>query len=250
MPIFKKNIFSPKQYVKEDQDTRMHRLIRARRGLAISNIFLFLGILVLLYFVVNPLYKSIFGKPEALKIVKPFSGTVMGVAYNSVSEDFYFTELSDNSENTSAVRNASAPYNEFYLSIPKLGINKALVKVNSTEVNPEGFIGHYKGTALPGETGNSFLYGHSTLPLFYDPSDYKAVFTKIPQLEPGDVFSVYVGSQELKYVVKMGKELLPEEINPYGAYYPSLYNRSTVTLMTCTPPGTKKNRYIVLAELR
>lgn len=117
-------------------------------------------------------------------------------------------------------------------------------------MNPDDYLGHYKGTSIPGESGNSFIYGHSTLPFFYDPTNYKTIFTKIPELENGDIIKVNISGKDLVYKVRMGKELLPSEVDPYGQYYLDMYNKSTLTLMTCTPPGTKKFRYIVLAELQ
>jgi LPXTG-site transpeptidase (sortase) family protein len=234
-------------YKKETLQERRHRLKRVKSMVYVSNIFFILGVFIFSYFVFTPIFKSVAVKPRALNFIKPFPGTVLGLVYSS-SEEFYFSELGGSSKNNIEYSRKDAP-ERFELSIPKLSIKNATVMVDSKELNPKGFLGHYYGTALPGELGNSFIYGHSTLPIFYNPTDYSTIFTKIPDLKIGDLIQITYRGQTLLYKVRIGKELLPSEVNPYGAYYPNMYNKSTITLMTCTPPGTKKNRYIVLAEL-
>lgn len=238
----------PKIYKKETLQERRYRLKRAKRMVYLSNVFFIFGIFIFMYFVFTPIFKSVAIRPRSLNFIKPFPGTVLGLVYTSSNEEFYFSELGDSPENNIEYTRERAPKN-FELSIPKLGIKNATVKVDSKELNPKGFLGHYYGTALPGELGNSFIYGHSTIPIFYNPTDYNTIFTKIPELKIGDLIQITYKGQNLLYKVRIGKELLPSEVNPYGAYYPNMYNKSTITLMTCTPPGTKKNRYIVLAEL-
>jgi LPXTG-site transpeptidase (sortase) family protein len=244
--MFSKNSYS-REYKKETLKQRKVRYKNASRAFAFSNVLLVFGLLIFVYFVAIPVLNSVISKPKSMSYVKPFTGTVLGVMYTSLEDDFYFSELAGVDVQASSV---SKDIDEFTITIPKLEIKDALIKANTDDLNPEGFIGHYKGTPFPGEVGNSFIYGHSTLPFFYDPTNYKSVFTKIPDLVAGDIVKINIEGKDLIYKVKLGKELLPSEVNVMGAYYSSMYNKSTITLMTCTPPGTKKNRYIVLAELQ
>lgn len=239
-----------KIYKKETNSERKSRQKRVRRALFFSNFLVISGFLTFTYFVLNPLFLAVFSEPRSVGFIKPFSGTVLGVDYTSIDDGFYFSELKNykaDAEERDVSKNAPST---FTLSIPKLQIKNAVVHTNSTEMNPDNYVGHYKGTSIPGEAGNSFIYGHSTLPFFYDPENYKTIFTKIPDLENGDIIKVTISGKDLVYKVRMGKELLPSEVDPYGQYYSDMYNKSTITLMTCTPPGTKKYRYIVLAELQ
>src|SRR3989337_3150812 len=73
---------------------------------------------------------------------------------------------------------------EFLISIPKLEIEKAKVKVDAVKFDK--YLALFPGSAIPGDVGNSFITGHSILPQFADPKDYKAIFTKLPELEIGD----------------------------------------------------------------
>jgi len=239
-----------KIYTKETTEVRKAKRSRAKKALFFSNILLISGFITLAYFVLNPILLSVFSKPKSISFIKPFSGTVLGVAYTSIDDGFYFSELENYKKEASQKEVSKNTPATFTLTIPKLGIKNAIVHTNSIEMSPDDFLGHYKGTSIPGEAGNSFIYGHSTLPFFYDPTNYKTIFTKIPELESGDIIKVNISGKALVYKVRVGKELLPKEVDPYGQYYSGMYNKSTITLMTCTPPGTKKYRYIVLAELQ
>jgi len=187
-------------------------------------------------------------KSSSLNFTKPFEGTVLSYVYKGVDDGFTFNELSSNENPVKIERNIK--YNQFLLGIPSLGIKDARVDIDSVSLDPSHALGHYSGTALPGEVGNSFVYGHSSLPFFYNVNDYKTIFTKLPELEKGDKIIINMGTKEYIYKVKIKKELLPKEVDPFSTYYPSLYNKATLTLMTCTPPGSKKYRYIVLSELQ
>ena len=74
---------------------------------------------------------------------------------------------------------------EYYtVSIPKLKIENATVAIGGEDLSKS--IIHYPGTALPGKRGNSALFGHSILPIFYNPKDYLSIFSLLPTLKKGD----------------------------------------------------------------
>ncbi|NCT55570.1 sortase [bacterium] len=237
-----------KVYKKETLNAKNLKHKKANKLLALSNIFLFSGLFVFAYLVLAPSVLSYTYDPEGNKFIKPFQGNVLSYVYSGINDNFYFEELNPSSWDIQSVDMADVP-EYFYLSIPKLGIEKAQVDAESENMKPDEALGHYRGTSLPGEVGNSFIFGHSSMPIFYDPTNYKTIFTKIPDLDPGDKIIITYKDVDYSYTVRVEKEMLPAEVNPYGVYYASLYNKSTVTLMTCTPPGSKKFRYIILAEL-
>lgn len=133
---------------------------------------------------------------------------------------------------------------DFYLTVPKLGINRALVKVDSESF--DNWLAHYPGSALPGEDGNVFISGHSVLPQFYNSEDYKAIFSTIHTLEEGDEFVLEMGGVEYPYVVRSKRVVDPKEVSVILPPAPGKF----AALHTCNPPGTYLRRLVVLGELR
>ena len=133
----------------------------------------------------------------------------------------------------------------FYITIPRLGIEEARVETNAETLNPVDALGHYPGTELPGEVGNTFIFGHSVLPWFFNPKNYKTIFSTLGKMEPGDEIFVKYNNRELKYVVERIVEKPPSEVEPLAELKPRYLNDSTIVLMTCSPPGTKLRRLMV-----
>ncbi|NMB56925.1 sortase [Candidatus Beckwithbacteria bacterium] len=131
----------------------------------------------------------------------------------------------------------------YTLSIPKLDIENMKVLINGENLD-ESLI-QYAGTALPGEYGNPVIFGHSVLPVFYNPKNYMSVFSKIPTLKEGDEIFVSFDGIEYKYEVESYHEVEPDEIEVLE----QRYDRKTLTLITCVPPGTYLRRGVVLAKL-
>ena len=72
-------------------------------------------------------------------------------------------------------KHISSQVNSYELSIPKLKINNALVTISADDLKDT--LIHYGGTGLPGQYGSAVIFGHSALPQFYSPTDYKAIFS-------------------------------------------------------------------------
>lgn len=137
----------------------------------------------------------------------------------------------------------------FYLSVPALGIKEAKVETNAKTLNPDKALGHYPGTALPGEIGTSFIFGHSVLPIFYSPKNYKSIFSTIGKLKKGDDIYISYNNTDFHYRVTGRKELSPEDVDPLYVVTPRYLSTSNLVLMTCSPPGTKIRRLLVESEL-
>jgi len=240
-----------KKYAKETVEDREKRNRRIYRNITFSNTLLILAVSIAIFFLIIPTIGSWTYIANSLTFIKPFEGTVLSYVYTGMDNGFYFAEL-ENQDWKANKRERETNEETFEISIPKLGIYGAQVQIDSPNLNPTEMLGHYKGTALPGEVGNSFVYGHSSIPFLYNPLNYKTIFTTLAQgkLSKGDRIIVQMEDKVFNYIVKMQKELLPKEVDPYKVYYPSLYNKSTLTLMTCSPPGTTdKYRYLVISEL-
>lgn len=142
----------------------------------------------------------------------------------------------------------------FYLTVPALEIEDAKVEVNSTNLDPLKAIGHYKGTCLPDEACNSFIFGHSTYKNSknrYKQGDYTAIFAHLDELKYGDEFSIKYKGNNYHYVVELSKVDRPENVDPLDQPLPRSLGKheSTVQLFTCTPSGTTKYRLSVVGRL-
>ena len=139
----------------------------------------------------------------------------------------------------SSKNNAPEPSKvSFYtVSIPKLKIENATVAIG----------GEDSGTALPGKDGNAVIFGHSILPIFYNPKNYMSIFSTLPTLKKGD--DIYINYDGISYTYKVEElfEIYPTDIqileqNPSDSF---------ITLVTCVPPGDPRNpkRLIVRARV-
>lgn len=131
----------------------------------------------------------------------------------------------------------------YLLSIPKLKIDNASTRIGGNDLN-KGLI-HYGGTALPGEYGNIVIFGHSVLPIFYNPKDYHTIFSLLPTLEKGDEIYIDYDGIQYKYIVDSYFEVKPEDIEVLE----QRFDRQALTLITCVPPGTYLKRGIIKAYL-
>lgn len=131
----------------------------------------------------------------------------------------------------------------YTLSIAKLGIKDALVIISGDDLNKS--LIHYGGTGLPGEYGTAVIFGHSVLPQFYNPTNYKTIFSTLPTMKIGDEVFVKYDGVEYRYVVY---EMLVTEANDLTPLT-QRFDDSYITLITCVPPGTYWKRLNVRARL-
>jgi LPXTG-site transpeptidase (sortase) family protein len=237
--------FRPYKYLKDESFDPLYKEVNwgffARTKL-ISTSLVVLGVLILITQVVIPIYFFKTADVIAKPLADSMAGVVTGFNY------FEFKELTGSgktSESTSTV-DANAP-EFFYITIPKLNIKSALVETNPKNLNPDEALGHYLNTELPGETGNIFIYGHSVLPIFYNPKNYKSIFSTLGNLDTGDEILIKYNNQDYRYLVENKNVVNPEKVDPLQELKPAYLNESTLTLMTCWPAGTKTKRILVNA---
>ena len=233
----------PKVYVKDESFDPIYKSINFSfyfKSKILSGILMALGFLILSTQVVFPLV--------SFKTQDDTSGaaesTVLGVARGF--REFEFLELSPQDKQIITLEETPQ---YFYLSIPSLGIKDALVETNSANLSPEDSLGHYNGSSLPGKTGNAFIYGHSVLPWFYNPRNYKTIFSTLGNLQIGDEVYIDYDDKELVYKVEGQEILQPNLVDPLAEWKPKYLNESTIALMTCWPAGTKTKRLVVKATL-
>jgi LPXTG-site transpeptidase (sortase) family protein len=96
----------------------------------------------------------------------------------------------------------------------------------------------------PGNMGNFFLTGHSSY-YAWDNGRYKDVFALLHEVESGDEAIIYWKGKKYTYILNKSKIVPPTEVSVLKQ--PD--DRSMITLMTCTPVGTNKNRLIWTGDL-
>ena len=144
---------------------------------------------------------------------------------------------------TSPQKKVVTPVNTYILSIPKLKIQNAEVMVAGDDLSVS--LVHYGGTALPGEYGNTVIFGHSTLPQFYNPKNYKTIFSLLPSLKTGDEINIAYDGISYKYTVYDLAVTGPSDLSALEQRFDDSY----LTLVTCVPPGTYWQRLHVFAKL-
>ncbi len=102
---------------------------------------------------------------------------------------------------------------------------------------------HYANTPMPGEKGNSVIFGHSSNNIL-NKGRYKFAFVLLNRLESGDTFYLTKDGTRYAYRVYEKKIVKPTELGVLGA----TDKTATATLITCDPPGTSLNRLVVLGE--
>lgn len=133
---------------------------------------------------------------------------------------------------------------EYTLSIPKLNIKDAAVKVGGDNLAKS--LIQYLPRSYPGEYGNVAIFGHSTLPQLYNVKNYKTIFTYLPSLIKGDTVYITVKNARYEYEVYDVFVVKPDQVSVLDQTNDGVY----LTLITCVPPGTYWNRLVVKAKLR
>ena len=161
-------------------------------------------------------------------------------------EDYDYTNASNWFPGAKEKKEFLANNVRFYtITIPSLNISDATVSIGGEDLSDN--LIQYPGTALPGKNGNSVIFGHSILPLFFDPENYLSIFSTLDKLDKGD--EVYIDYDGISYIYKVEDlfEVKPTDIQILGQDS----NGSFITLVTCTPMGDprKPKRLIVRARL-
>lgn len=210
----------------------------------LSLVLLGIGVFVLMQVVMPFLaFKSweLFAFDQEVLLADPHPGSrlegglVAGVAISNINNFPAFivsdTKLSD------------LPYREFKITIPKMKLNDSRVVVWTNEFDEN--LAHLPGTALPGEKGNVFITGHSSLPP--PVGNKKAFFATLPNIKKGDDIYVEAVGQTFQYVVEGLKIVDPKDVSVINAPDPK---GRYLSLMTCVPPGFNTKRLVVLAKLK
>ncbi len=139
---------------------------------------------------------------------------------------------------------------EFGIVIPKIGASAKVIP-NVDPYNESAYqwaltkgVAQAKGTALPYQNGNVFIFAHSA-GNFYEANRFNAVFYLLTKLEKGDEIDLYYKGTKYQYKVTDKKLVDASDVSYLSGKSPE----RTLTLMTCWPPGTTLKRLIVIGKL-
>ncbi len=138
-----------------------------------------------------------------------------------------------------------------FLSVPSLGITAPIVFAEKpTEKSFQAAllngVGHYPGTALVGQPGNCYIFGHSS-DYVWSKGHYKTVFALLPKIKIGEeIIATDSQGNSYTYIVKNTVIAKPTETK----YLKQDKSKKILTLQTSWPIGTALKRYLVIAELK
>jgi sortase A len=146
-------------------------------------------------------------------------------------------------ESQTQTAKAEIKVDSYSLSIPKLKIENA--QVSTTDYDLDRHLVQYLGTSIPGEKGTAVIFGHSTIPAWFDQKNYKTIFATLHKIKIGDEITAKVADITYKYKIFSIIITTPEDTNILSQSFDNSY----LTIVTCTPPGTIWKRLVVRAAL-
>lgn len=223
-------------------------------------ITLLLSILLIVGGVIISLYPSVsnyFAEKNQVEIIKKYDELVVSVDTQGLEEEFQkaqtynenlagdpvhdpFVEGSGYAlpTNYTSILNFTDSGIMAYIEIPKISVHLPIYHGTSSDVLEKG-VGHIQSTSLPigGESTHCVLTGHTGLPS-------AELFTRLDELDIGDIFYIHVLNKVLTYKVYETKVILPDKIDELQV----VPGKDYVTLVTCTPYGVNTHRLLVKAE--
>src|SRR5580692_7231025 len=123
------------------------------------------------------------------------------------------------------------------LTIPRIGMNGAAIVEGTDENQLQQGPGHYQGTPLPGQGGNTAIAGHRTT--------YGAPFYNLNELQPGDPIMVRTFQGTFNYAVSQ-----TNIVSPTDSAVLDDSSTAELTLTTCNPRYSSSERLVVVALLK
>lgn len=138
------------------------------------------------------------------------------------------------------------------LIIPSLGIKTPVVYAQ--EANEKVFqaalingVAHYPGTASPGESGNIYIFGHSS-DYIWSKGKYKTIFADLPKIKIGS--EIWLSGVDGRAYLYIAKESFVAGAKDVEFLSQDTGGKKILTLQTSWPLGTALKRWIVKAELK
>ncbi|WP_432573096.1 class E sortase [Kineococcus sp. SYSU DK005] len=129
--------------------------------------------------------------------------------------------------------------------VPRFGADYAVPVVEGIDAEElEEGIGHYPGTAMPGEVGNFAIAGHRVT--------YGKPFNRVAELREGDAVVVATAERWYTYRVRRWRIVSPTAVEIVAPVPDRPGERPTeawLTMTACHPMHSARQRYIVYAQL-
>lgn len=161
--------------------------------------------------------------------------------------EYYLGNISKPQPISNSSPAAEISKNTSQILIPTLSIKAPIIYTESTDNAKIAFdlrsgVVHYGSTAMPGQKGNVVIFGHSS-GLAWAPGDYKFIFTNLEKIKVNQQIVIdYLGVRYL-YEVTDTKTVIPTDLSVLKSN-----GKAELSLITCTPVGTSKNRFVVQAK--
>lgn len=131
------------------------------------------------------------------------------------------------------------------IRVPRFGDDWLRPVVEGTSIAElDRGVGHYAGTALPGQVGNFSVAGHRLT--------HGSAFTRIAELEVGDVVGVRTATTWFVYRVTSSEIVAPEDVEviaPVPGAPGVAPTEPAITLTSCHPLYGSSERYVVHGSL-
>lgn len=173
-------------------------------------------------------------------VLNPSSiGGLIASATNAINTDYtnaynWYPGLNDKGQNIGT----------YTISIPKIEIRNAVVTNEDSDLTKH--LVQYNSDTFPPKEGNTVIFGHSTLPQLYDPTNYKTIFANAYKLTTGD--EIIVNTNNVSYIYKIETITVVEPTDT--SVLAQNFSDSFITIITCTPPGTVWKRLIIKARIQ
>ena len=106
---------------------------------------------------------------------------------------------------------------------------------------------HYPGTAMPGQAGNAYFFGHSS-DFIWSKGHYKTVFAVLPKIKIGDTILI-TDPSGTPFIYTAVKTAIVSP-NDVSVLQQNQDGQKLLTLQTSWPVGTALKRFIVVAEIK
>ena len=231
-------------YVKKPLPTPKVKTIARKKILA--GLFLCLGLLFLSSAIFPIVRFQLFYSSNFTQLINPLS------LQSSNSQNILGAITTDYTQINNWFGTDSSNFNQIFandskttylISIPKLKISNAVVTLGSMDLKKS--LIQYPQTALPGQLGNTVIFGHSALTQFYSPKNYLTIFSTLYTLKQGDEILIDYDNVQYEYIVDEMYEVKPSDLSVLE----QRYDQKNLTLITCSPPGTVLRRLIVKSSL-
>ena len=202
---------------------------------AFGEVLITIGVLLLLFVTWQLWWTDITANREQ-------AGTIQ-----SLEQDFGDVQHGGLGGNDALATLKSVPFGKAFaiVRIPRFGADFArpVIEGSSRSVLKQG-VGHYSGTAMPGQVGNFAVSGHRTT--------YGRPFHNIDKLRKGDVIVIETKTSFAVYAVDRHVLVRPwqvEVIAPVPQHPGAKPTAAVMTMTSCHPKYSATQRYVTFSHL-